>query len=352
MELSTFTAAAATAGIDINARGGKAAFARALGCYPAQVSTVLSSGNVTPTMAEKAEALTAQVKSGALKPAGQAVAHEPTPEPVVVESNPEDDMSDSELLEGINKRFTFMHRFADFAVQGKFHAVLVTGPGGIGKTYPIERMLREVQENHPNRAVRMVSGAISAVKLYEMCWETRNKGDVLLIDDADGGLANVDFLNVLKAATDSKGRRVVSWLKQNRALAEAGVEPTFEYKGSIIIISNANMKEKAAKGNGHMDAVLSRAMHIDLGINSKRALALRVAYMIEEQEMFAQMFASAGMPESHDRAKHEISGFIKENREAFRSLTLREAAKIAKMWIACEGDDTWRDMALLSLGAL
>jgi len=347
MTLETFTAIAQGAGIDVNAHGGRSAYADALGCLPGQVSSAFRKGRVAPHLVAKATDLVSSLKSGAYVPPATTVA---SVDLDALPVNPEDEMSDDDLLASINKRFACMRRFVQFGIEGKFPSVLITGPGGIGKTYPVENMLRDADDGH--RSIRMVSGAISAVKLYEMLWETRMKGDVLLIDDADGGLANVDFLNVLKAATDSKGRRVVSWMKQNKSLAEAGVEPQFEYHGSVIIISNANMKAKAEKGNGHVDALLSRAQHIDLGINSPRALALRVTHMIQVEEMFAQDFALAGLSHLHEKAKDEIGEFIKDNCESFRKLTLREAAKIAKMYIACEGEADWADMALLSLGQL
>lgn len=351
MTAADFTAILAAAGIDLNAHGGTSQAAKLLGVWPNAV-TQARNGKVTPKTASEARRLQKMIADGSFTPANPSPAQRDAA--LAMPIDPEDEMSDDELLADINERFETMNEFVEFAIDGMFKSVLVTGPGGIGKTYPIEMALREYQENNPGAAVVCVSGAISAVGLYEALWNTQNKGDVLLIDDADGGFAQTDFLNVLKAATDSKGRRVVSWNKQNAKMKEAGIEAQFEYHGSVIIISNANLKAKAENGNGHIDAVLSRAMHIDLGINSSRALALRVKFMIEEAEMFAQLFAKFGVTgDAYDTGKREISAFIVENRDAFRSLTLREADKIARMYLAAtkKGRD-WRRMARLSLGAL
>lgn len=354
MTAATLTTIARTAGIDINAHGAKATFARILGVRAQRVRDSFRKDVVSDDVAEAAEAFAKKIAAGTYVPETAASAPEPVDtDDMMALVDPDFGRSDEEILADINDRFECMTEFVECAIDGSFKSVLVTGPGGIGKTFPIERMLRDYQEENPEASVVCVSGAISAVGLVEALWNTQNKGDVLLIDDADGGLAQVDFMNVLKAATDSKGRRVVSWMKQNKALAEAGVESQFEYAGSVIIISNANLTAKAEKGNGHIDAILSRAMHIDLGINSTRSLALRVKYMIEEVGMFAQQFAIAGMSDLHDEAAVEISDFIVENKDNFRSLTLREADKIAKMFIAAtkRGRD-WKRMARLSLGAL
>lgn len=348
------TRLATLAGIDLAAHGAKAAFARMLGVPTSYVSTALIAGGTLPgRLCSPALALAAQLASGAVAPTGatrpaQTEPADAEPELVV--------QTDAEVLAEINERFATMDRFVDLLVRGKFpvaNSVCITGPGGIGKTYPVESYLREYQAANPNRVVIMISGAVSAVGLVEALWNTRNKGDVLLIDDADGGLENIDFLNVLKAATDTKGRRVVSWCKQNKSLAEAGVESQFEYEGSVIVISNANMAAVAdgtTKRAGHMDAVLSRAIGIDLGINSKRALALRVNDMITAKGMLAQTFARAGMGHKVDEGTAEIAAFIAKHAESFRSLTLREAAKIADMYLACEGKAGWTTMARLSLG--
>jgi hypothetical protein len=355
--ISDLTALATASGIDLNAHGAKAKFARLMGLRTQQVSAAFVSGKPSSTVIAAASKLAKVVADGTLSVSTDepAISVEAARAALEVIANPEDEMSDAELLADINERFETMDEFVEFAIDGLFKSVLVTGPGGIGKTFPIEAALRDYAENNPGASVVTVSGGISAVGLVEALWNTQAPGDILLIDDADGGFANVDFLNVLKAATDSKGRRVVSWMKQNKHLQETlgeDFEGQFEYHGSVIVISNANMKAKAEKGNGHIDAILSRAMHIDLGINSSRALSLRVKYMIEEADMFAQLFAANGIiGDEYDAGKAEISAFIVENRDAFRSLTLREADKIAHMYIAAtkKGRD-WQRMARLSLG--
>lgn len=344
MTLADLRSIALAAGYDLDAHGTKLAFGRLLGCNPQAVQVAVREGVVSKALANAALNFAASLKDGSFTmPTSAPRAIDAT----LLPADPEDDMSDEELTSQINKRFEAMRRFVRHAMAGKFPSVVITGPGGIGKTYPVEAMLRDHED--AGHVVRTVSGAISAVGLVEALFECRAKGSVLLLDDADGALANPDFVNVLKAATDSKSRRQISWLKQNKALAEAGVETTFEFEGSVIIISNVNMKDKAEK-SGHIDAILSRAMHIDLGVNSKRALALRVAHMIEVEEMFAQMFAMAGCADLHEQAKGEIGSFIKQNRDSFRSLTLREAAKIARMYLAEEGGFEWSEMALLSIG--
>ena len=104
-----------------------------------------------------------------------------------------------------------------------------------------------------------------------------------------------------------------------------------------------------------MDAILSRANHVDLGVSSSRALALWVQHMVVDREMLAQDMAEFGVVgEQYEAAKKEIAGFIVEHRDAFRSLTLREASKIGRMYIASHvkgRGDRWQRRAAKLYGA-
>ena len=353
-----FRSIATAAGCDLNAHGGMSHFARTLGLNPQQVSSALrSTADISGRVAAAATDLIASLADGTVTlstPASSdALADIATLQATI---DPDSLLSDEALIAKTNKRFGYMMRYVKGGVQGKlgrFNCVLVTGPGGIGKTHPIEAYLNNYKIEKPGKHVEFISGGISAVKLVEALHNCQCKGDVLVLDDADEGLKNSEFLAVLKAATDPKTSRTVSWLKQNNKLAEAGVPEQFDFNGTVIIISNINVKLAAEKGAKapHMDAILSRARHIDLGINSSRALALRVKYMIEEVEMFAQDFAAAGMSELHDQAKGEIGQWIVDHKDDFRSLTLREACKIASCYIMCEGEPEWAEMAKMELGS-
>lgn len=353
MTIETLTAIAAAANIDLNAHGTKRHFGRMLGVDGSAVQLAVRTGRVSAGLAAAARKFADGLADGSVSlPAAATHAANPAATAAALLAvDPDAELSDDELTAKINDRFTTMMRMVDHAIAGRFASVLVTGPGGIGKTFPIENRLQEYVIDRPQACVVYATGGMSAVGLVEALWNTRNKGDVLVIDDADAGMADLDFLNVLKAATDSKPVRRISWLKQNRQLAEAGVEQEFEFAGAVIIISNADYKAKAAKGNGHIDAILSRALHIDLGINSTRALSLRVRHMLVECDMLGQLFASMGMADLHEQAKEEIAHYIETNRSRMRSLTLREATKLGQIYCAEMGGMYWTKIAENTLGA-
>lgn len=250
--------------------------------------------------------------------------------------NPEDEMSDEEVLEECKEGFAMMMEDVEDTCDGIYPCLLITGKPGTGKTHPVESFLRGYREENPDASTVIIGGGkATALGLLEALWNTRNKGDVLVIDDADGAFDSVDKQNLLKGAADSKRRRLISYMSQGKQLAELGIDPQFEYCGSIIIISNADLAGKADAGNGHIGAIVSRAQHVDLGISSKRAMSIWVSYMLRTKEMLAQSFAEQGIVgKEYEKARDEIAQFIVDNRDAMREVTLREADKIGRMFIA------------------
>jgi len=366
MTVSTFTYESLTelsraAGADISQHGGKARFIRILEPFSSvgDVRLGREMGNlkrgkpVGEAFTTAVNGLLLALNDGSFTPTST-----PSFDASLMPKDPEDDLSDEQLLAQCKKRFAIMNRFVDKMIAGKFvkaNSLLVTGVGGIGKTYPIERKVRAACPPEGQRQLRMTSGSISPVMFYKELFLASEKGGIVLLDDADAGLRNPEFLNLLKAATDTKASRWVSWKKKSATLEKEGIPNTFKFEGVVIIISNVPLKANAERGGetgAHTDAVLSRAMHIDLGVTSSRALALWVGHMVREERMLDAMFDAAGMSDFKEQAAEEICQFVYNERDSFRAITLREVVKIADMYISEEGDPMWADMVKVSLGSL
>jgi hypothetical protein len=129
--------------------------------------------------------------------------------------------------------------------------LIVCGAPGIGKTFNVLQFLkRNAYMNKVNMGI--IKGACTAVELYTELYKMRNKGEILLIDDADtliGPKAPEDTLSLLKAALDStsmgpgklvtykSSRKIVSGSKDD----EYNIPQEFYYNGSIIILTNYNI---------------------------------------------------------------------------------------------------------------
>tara|TARA_R110000772_G_scaffold20466_2_gene56675 strand:+ start:4214 stop:5191 length:978 start_codon:yes stop_codon:yes gene_type:complete len=144
-------------------------------------------------------------------------------------------------------------------------SLLITGQGGLGKSYDTEQALDDSKKPYES-----ISGGISTAGLFELLF-TRN-GEIIVFDDCDSVFDSIDSVNILKAALDSKSIRKISrslkthfeskgmTLKDIMANYEGNIEKmgnkhlfdiknkgklpkTFPYSGRVIFISNLSSKD-------------------------------------------------------------------------------------------------------------
>lgn len=263
----------------------------------------------------------------------------------------DDALSDEEVTARTKKLFADMESFVKLAITGAVRSVIVMGPPGCGKTFPITRMLEPLRQT---RSIKIVSGSTSAVGMYTALHSCRDNG-VIVFDDADSIFDSVDSLNILKAATSPRGKRWLSWLKQNSKLEEDGVDSEFEFKGSVIVITNTDMQAIAdgrSRRAAHIAANLDRFHKVDLQLTSKRAMRLRVNQMLDDGMLREYFRGKNYTDEQHDEAVAEFKDFLEQSEDKFKKgITLREMDKFADLWMAAPTLNLdWRDLALTSLG--
>jgi hypothetical protein len=176
----------------------------------------------------------------------------------------------------------------------------------------------------------MVTGFSRATGLYLLLHEYRNKGDVLVLDDLDSVFSDETALNLLKAALDTTHKRIISWRAETKMVDVDGepVEREFEYKGSIIFLTNLDFDEIVAKNNKmspHLAALQSRSNYVDTSVKTTRDCIIRI-----------RQVAKSGMLKSKGIKKHEeesILEFVEENATNFRELTLRLVIKLADLFL-------------------
>ena len=253
--------------------------------------------------------------------------------------------TDSEVLDRIQRSFRVMRRLVGKTITGKFPSLIISGPGGIGKSHPTKEALRAAVDNGTADYVEM-SGKCSGPGLFKALHAMKD-GGIVLIDDCDSVFEDTTSLNLLKAALDSSDRRLISWLSQATWIESEGLEEQFEFKGQVIFITNIDFDreiEKGTKRSVHLEALLSRSVLMDLDIKSQRDLLLRIEDMVMNVGMVDKFGLTAAQ-------KQDLVDFMKEHASKFRSLTLREAVKLAKMIVADDSavGDEWRDEALVTL---
>lgn len=237
-------------------------------------------------------------------------------------------LTDSEILDSQRRRFRTLDRMASGVVAGKVRSMIVSGPAGIGKTYTIEGML-ETAEAANQIKYKKITGFVKATGLFKALWDNRFDNSVILIDDADSAFDDEIALNILKAALDSSKRRVISWASEKLFIDELGeaIPNTFEYRGSMIFITNKNFETVIAQGKNlspHFQALISRSFYIDLNMQTTREYLIRMEDVLKNTDMAYTL----GLSESDTTYLVE---FFRANHTKVRDLSLRALMKAAKV---------------------
>ena len=232
----------------------------------------------------------------------------------------------------INERFGFVEKLVGMVASGVQQSAVITGRGGLGKTYTVSKALSaggytdisgcDTMEIDPEfNAFRVVKGYSSPRGLYRTLYENNN--GIIVFDDCDSVLENPASLNVLKAALDSYDQRIVTW---NVEAKGDDLPTSFEFTGGIIFISN--------KAQNEIDqAIRSRSMLVDLTMTPDEMVE-RMCY-IASQPSF--------MPEFGDDEKMDALEFLSENRDKIKDMSLRSLITVTKIRAA---NTDWRYLAI------
>ena len=113
---------------------------------------------------------------------------------------------------------------------GHEHALIVTGPGGLGKSYTASDELQK------NRVVpHLMNARCAPFTLYQHLYEHRASAEVTLLDDVDS-LDDRTVLSYLKAATEAP--RIVNNNSSTPLLAKKNLPDTFKFDGGLIVLAN------------------------------------------------------------------------------------------------------------------
>ena len=241
-----------------------------------------------------------------------------------------DSKTDEERMGEIAERFEILHDMTKACVNGDIRAMIVSGPPGVGKSFGVEQEIEKVQMVQmlgSNRLrAEVVKGSASPIGLYQTLYKYSDPNCVVVFDDCDSILLDDVSLNLLKGALDSGKKRKISWLSESRILKEEGIPDSFEFKGSVIFITNLKFdKMKSQKLNDHLDALQSRCHYLDLTLDTMRDKILRIKQIAKTGELFADMDIS-------DVGCDEIVGFMDENKNSLREVILRMAIKVAQLY--------------------
>lgn len=252
-------------------------------------------------------------------------------EPTVASAPVVQTETDEEAMDRIATRFAVLDEMSAAAIEGQIRALIVSGPPGVGKSYGVEYQLEKSSlfDVIAGKKVRfqVVKGAMTALGLYAQLYKYSDKKNVLVFDDCDSAFNDELALNILKAALDSGKRRRIFWNSDSRLLREEGIPNSFEFRGSVIFITNLNFANiRSKKIADHLEALQSRCHYVDLTIDTERDKMLRIRQVHRDAD--GGLFSNY---EFEGNEADQIFEFMSQNAAHLREVSLRMCLKIADL---------------------
>lgn len=160
--------------------------------------------------------------------------------------------------------FKKMSKYINMVIKGINPSVILCGAPGVGKTFRVKSQLK-ANGYIEGQNLHTIKGKCTARVLYTTLYNYKDKGQIIVIDDADslvGPNAPEDCINILKGALDSSGDdegRLVSYGVVGKINDDEGnpIPKRFHYNGGVIVITNwnAGSLDSALKGRSYMQDI-------------------------------------------------------------------------------------------------
>lgn len=252
--------------------------------------------------------------------------------------------TEAEAIVRIRRSFEILNEMTAAAAESQVRGIIVSGPPGIGKSFGVEQTLDRysVLSRLADKGERYttIKGFATAISLYQIFYNYRKKGSVIVVDDCDNVLYDEDCLNMMKAALDTSRKRTLSWNAESRVLRELDIPNSFEFEGAVIFLTNTDFdRSKSAKLLPHLQAMKSRCLYMNLDISNQRDILRRIRQIMKDGLL-------------RDRAlkkgvEDELYLFVEEFANDLDKLDLRTVIKLADLYQT--NSTNWRELAVHTL---
>jgi hypothetical protein len=235
----------------------------------------------------------------------------------------------------INQRFGFLSDMIVMLAKGDQPSVVVTGPGGLGKSHTVTTTLRkaglkdmsilddyEIGAQVPKNAFVVIKGYSTPKGLYRTLYENRNS--IIVFDDCDSVLKDPVSLNILKGALDSYSKRIISWRAD---IKDEDLPTSFEFKGRVVFISNMSSSQLD-------QAIISRSMSVDVTMTATQKVE-RMRFLVKEKDF---------MPDFDLVAKNDALNLIAKLVDNVKELSLRTLIQVTKIRKS-NPNNNWKELA-------
>lgn len=235
----------------------------------------------------------------------------------------------------INERFQFVDQMVMMLAEGDQASVVLTGPGGLGKSHTVIHSLISAgyedisnaegidMSDYPEvKAFKKVSGYMTPKGLYRELYE--NRTSVLVFDDIDSILQNEISINILKAALDSYSTRIISYKAD---IKDLDLPKSFEFTGRVVFISNLSSTKID-------QAIISRSLSVDLSMTNSEKID-RMKFLLTQGNF---------MPQYDPEYKNDALSLIESVKDRVKELSLRTLIQVTKIR-ASNPDGNWENLS-------
>ena len=233
----------------------------------------------------------------------------------------------------LEENYANVEKYIKGICKGEYRSMIVNGPPGVGKTYSVDAYLQQYAQAD---TYKVVAGHMTPLSLYGNLYQYRHEGDVLVLDDIDSVFSKIEGINLLKAAMDTKPVRRINWESTSSTVVNLGLPSGFDFKGSVVLISNIGYSRKQSKLQEHLDALKDRSFSLRISDGTQEELYQQVCFMVIEKDLLKD-FGLTGQQQS------AILDYVGSNLEKIHKISLRLAIKLASLMKANPAD--WRSMA-------
>ena len=222
----------------------------------------------------------------------------------------------------INERFEFIENYVSMVADKIQPSVILTGSGGIGKTYTVNKALMAEGfvnvtnletfadgQTLPRKHYRVIKGYSTPKALYRLLFE--NKDSILILDDCDNVFSDPVAANLLKGALDSSAERIISWNAESR---DEDLPRSFRFTGGVVFISNLD-KNKIPQ------ALRTRAVCVDVSMKLEEKID-RMKHILEDSEF---------MPEADFSIKQNALKIIDQYKSQAREVSMRSLIQVIRI---------------------
>jgi hypothetical protein len=220
----------------------------------------------------------------------------------------------------VNEKFQFVEQLSDMVINNLATSMVISGQPGIGKSYGLNKALKDNGLVEGSDYVIIKGGNISPRGLFDLLKENA-KGKIVIVDDADSILNSQNAL-MLKGALDSSKKRIINWVTVD------GVEE-IEFESQMVILTNLP-KHKIDS------AVLSRSFYVNLQLTNEELID-RMRFLLPSME--------------HDldlSGREECLDLLDKYKEQANEVNIRT---LLKLFAIRQLGDNWEKLATYSLMA-